>query len=250
MILQLALRYHLFADSSFADLFFLTAPSSTFFTEMDHADTDATRPSAPSTSTPAEAKPAEEAKDVPAEKAKPKTRLLKEVEAEENALIYKTLYRSLDDAKDGAIQQDFSDTSDILADARRAKAEFFRATSLPLATKAKGCGTLLNRLGEAKNKKVASVFFAVTMMMFTLPVAAVIVGMQVVAPKMHWDASLCGGFMGLGMAVAIMAGYTIYAFVEDADRVSEEQRRATQTPKPTAGTFDSDAKNAASKKKN
>lgn len=159
----------------------------------------------------------------------PKTRLLKEVEAEENTLIYNALYCSLDDAADKAIKTDFSDASDIIAESRRAKAEFFAATALPLGRKAQGCGALAGRLGEARNKQVASIFFTVTMMMFTLPVLAAIVGMQVVAPRLQADATLCGGFAGVGVAVLIMIGYTLYALWEDAQRSTEDASAAKAT---------------------
>lgn len=171
-----------------------------------------------------------------------KTRLLKDVEAEEKAFLYQSLYRSLDDAADARVRDDFSSTSDILADARRAKAEFLRAAAQPLADKARGCGPLLARLAEAPNKKVASVFLTVTVAMITLPVIATVVGMQVVAPKLGWDAAGCGGFTGLGTAVLIMVGYVVYAFHEDRGRAG------ARAAGPTAERSDV-PKGAAHKKK-
>lgn len=142
------------------------------------------------------------------------TRLLKEVEEQENRYIYNSLYKSLEDTTDEQIRGDLG-SSDTLQASRAATRQFYDAAGLPLTEKAKRCGVLISQLSQKHNRRVASVFVMVSVLMMTLPVFLLFVGMKIVSPRTGWDSILCGGFLSVGGAVAIMMAYTVYAAVEE-----------------------------------
>ncbi|KAG5467006.1 hypothetical protein LSCM1_01184 [Leishmania martiniquensis] len=145
-----------------------------------------------------------------------KTRPLKDVEAEESRHIYETLYASLDGAADAAIRDELS-VGDTVRFAHEAKGEFTRATAVPLGEKAKRCTELLHRLSGG-NQQVAYVFIVFSVLMLTMPVAALLIGMQVIAPWLGADPTFCGGGLAVFAAMLVMGSYVVYAMMEDAER--------------------------------
>ncbi|KAG5467560.1 hypothetical protein CUR178_01204 [Leishmania enriettii] len=151
-----------------------------------------------------------------ADAAPPKTRLLKDVEAEESRYLYKTLYASLDSAADAAVREELT-VGDTVRLARKAKEEFVKATTMPLGEKARKC-TELMRSFSAKNQQVAYVFIVFSVLMMTMPVLVLLIGMNLIAPWLHVDPTLCGGGLAVFAAMLLMVSYVVYAMMEDAQR--------------------------------
>lgn len=159
-----------------------------------------------------------------AEAAPRKTRLLKDVEAEENKYIYDTLYRSLDDATDTSIHDELT-VGDTVRQAREAKKEFLQATALPMKEKMAGCAALVRNLSEERNKKVAYVFVVYSVLILTLPLIMLMLGLHVIAPMWQLDATYCGGGMAVGTALVLVVSYVVYAVRED---IADFKRKAEQ----------------------
>ncbi|KPI85781.1 hypothetical protein ABL78_5138 [Leptomonas seymouri] len=148
------------------------------------------------------------------ETAPRKTRLLKDVEAEENRYIYETLYKSLDDQTDTNIRDELT-VGDTVRQAREAKQKFLNATSLPLTEKMKGCAALVRNLSEERNKKVAYIFVLYSVLILTLPLIMLMLGLHVLAPWWKVDATYCGGGLAVGTALVLVISYVVYATLED-----------------------------------
>lgn len=160
---------------------------------------------------------------------KVKTRLLKDVEAEENRIIYEALYQSLDTEEERQVHEELT-TGDTLRLSKEAKAQFLKAVTDPMSEKAKACGLLMKQMSSKENQRVATIFMAFSAAMFTLPVIALFVGMNLVAPRLGYDDVLCGGFLALGTTILIMATYAIYAMCFEKSS-AEREAAAEQTTK-------------------
>jgi hypothetical protein len=158
------------------------------------------------------------------EAAPRKTRLLKDVEAEENRYLYETLYKSLDDATDTSIRDELT-VGDTVRYAREAKQEFLNATSLPIKEKMKGCAALVRNLAEEQNRKVAYVFVVYSVLILTLPLFMLMLGLHVLAPWWQVDATYCGGGLSVGTALVLVVSYVVYAVRED---IAEFKRKVAQ----------------------
>ncbi|KPA86511.1 hypothetical protein ABB37_00657 [Leptomonas pyrrhocoris] len=166
-----------------------------------------------------------------AEPAPRTTRLLKDVEAEENRYIYETLYKSLEDETDTNIRDELT-VGDTVRQAREAKQEFLKATSLPIKEKMKGCAALMRNLSEERNKKVAYVFVVYSVLILTLPLIMLMLGIHVLAPRWKVDATYCGGGLAVGTALVLVVSYVVYAVREDiadfkrtAEQEAEEKKK-------------------------
>lgn len=202
-----------------------TAPAEPLAAASASASPPSPRPDESAAASPASAPDA--AAPAPAPR---KTRLLKDVEAEENRYIYETLYKSLDDTTDTAIR-DALTVGDTVRLAREAKQEFTKAATMPLGEKAKGCTALLRSFSQAQNQQVAYVFIVFSVLMMTTPVIALLLGMKVIAPWLEADPTLCGGGLAVLTAVTLMTAYVVYAMVEDAQRVRRETTQAATAKK-------------------
>ncbi|KAG5492841.1 hypothetical protein JKF63_01421 [Porcisia hertigi] len=145
------------------------------------------------------------------------TRLLKDVEAEENRYIYETLYMSLDDATDTAVRNEIT-VEDTVRLARDAKKKFIKATTLPLGEKAKSCSDLMRIFSHRENHQVVYTFCIFSVLMITVPVFILLIGMTLIAPWLDVDATLCGGGLAVFSVMLLMMSYVVFAMVEDAQR--------------------------------
>ncbi|CCW61386.1 unnamed protein product [Phytomonas sp. EM1] len=146
--------------------------------------------------------------------ARPKTRLLRDVESEENKFIYNALYKSPDDAVNEQIKEALT-TSDMLRDMTHSREAFQKAVSMSMSEKSKGCAQLITQLRSPRSQHVVKVFIGFSVAMLTLPIVVLLFGMRYLASWLGMDSVVCGGFASLGCVVVLMASYTIYAFIED-----------------------------------
>ncbi|KAK7200852.1 hypothetical protein NESM_000143700 [Novymonas esmeraldas] len=168
---------------------------------------------------PTDALPQPAASAAPSNTAAParRTRLLKDVEAEENRYLYETLYKSLDDTTDTAIREELT-VGDTVRLAREAKVEFIKAATMPIGEKAKNCSALLRHFSERQNAQVVYVFIVFSVLMMTMPLVVLLIGMKLIAPWLGADPTTCGGGLAVLTAVILMMAYVAYAIVEDTRR--------------------------------
>ncbi|CBZ30972.1 conserved hypothetical protein [Leishmania mexicana MHOM/GT/2001/U1103] len=144
------------------------------------------------------------------------TRLLKDVEAEENRYLYETLYKSLDDTADTAIREELT-VGDTVRFARDAKREFITAATMPLSEKAKNCSALVRSFSQKQNQQVVCVFIVFSVLMMTIPLIVLLIGTRLIAPRLDMDPTLCGGGLAVFAAISLMGSYVVYAMVEEAE---------------------------------
>ncbi|CCD20549.1 hypothetical protein ERJ75_001737300 [Trypanosoma vivax] len=137
-------------------------------------------------------------------------RSLRAIELQEQEFIRNELYTSLIE------QCGEPTTDDTLHMAKEARRELLRAAFCPMREKMAAFRGFVNVLKKPEHERVVSVFILTSLVMFSAPVATLLVGMHLVAPAIGVDPGTCGGLISVGTTVAIMAWYVWHALCEDS----------------------------------
>lgn len=165
--------------------------------------------------------------------SKPRTRLLKDVEAEENKTLHDQLYKSMFEPNSTSLMDDITSNmndaaaeNELIRQMNEIRESVSRAVIIPVAQKRQQFFNLLFQLNYKENSHVARAFFWFTAAMITLPLIAMLIGHYIIAPHWNVDPTIAAGFTAVGTTVFIQMSYVMYALVETST-VAQKSERST-----------------------